>query len=304
MMSENNMPVVTVGIPTYNRPKGLERTLDCILSQSYSNLEVIVSDNCSNDPEVLLLIKKYAAQDSRVKYYVQEKNISIVPNFQFLLNKASGEYFMWAADDDFWDQNFIEVCVDAMIVNTDAILSMTDLKLVSVDGTAQKSRLNRSFMQKSLFSRSYHFVKSTAENKYFFCGLYRTSLVKNIPFNNSWGGDHLFLYEALTKGKFFYIPGKANFYYFRGGSSKGTDSVRKAFNIRSRYYFFDAYILKYATYQFGFWHLSVFKKIGLFFSNSAGLIFNEDFILYYIFIKKPFKFIINKFSKKPVESPQ
>lgn len=298
---ENNPPLVTVGIPTYNRPAGLERTLQCILNQSYANLEIIVSDNCSTDREVLPVLQKYAAQDSRVKYFVQEENRSIVPNFQFLLDQAKGDYFMWAADDDNWDSNFIEVCVNGLQHNPDVVLCMADLKLVMADGTSVDSKLNRSFMQKNLFLRCFNFVKSKGENKYFFCGLYRTALIKNIHFNNNWGGDHLFIYEALTKGKFLYIPGQSVFYYFRGGSSKGMDTVRKAFNIKSRYYFFDAYILKYATYQFGFKHLSLLKKIALFFSNTAGLIFNEDFILYYIFIKKPVKALINKFKKKPVE---
>ena len=144
-------------------------------------------------------------------------------------------------------------------------------------------------MQKNLFARSFHFVKSTGENKFFFCGVYRTSLVKNIIFHNSWGGDHLFLYEALSKGKFLYVPGLANFYYARGGSSTGTESVRKAFGIKNKYYFFDAYILRYTTYQFRFRHIGFLKKLGLFFSNWAGLVCNEDFILYYIFIKKPIK---------------
>ncbi|MBK9571040.1 MAG: glycosyltransferase family 2 protein [Chitinophagaceae bacterium] len=298
---QNNSPLVTVGIPTYNRPAGLEKTLQCILAQSYRNLEVIVSDNCSTDETVLPLLKKYAALDSRVTFFVQEKNRSIVPNFQFLLDKAKGDYFMWAADDDNWDPNFIEVCVQGLQTNPDVVLCMTDLKLTRVDGVSGDSKLNRSFMQANLFSRCFHFVKSTAENKYFFCGLYRTTVIKNIPFDNSWGGDHLFIYETLTKGKFLLIQGLANFYYFRGGSSKGMDSVRKAFNIKARYHFFDAYILKYTTHQFRFKHLSFFKKLGLFFSNAAGLIFNEDFILYYIFIKKPVKALIRIFKKKPLE---
>jgi glycosyltransferase involved in cell wall biosynthesis len=280
---DRQTPFVTVGIPTYNRPKGLERTLQCILGQSYSNLQVIVSDNCSTDQEVLPLLQQYAAKDNRLRYVVQETNRSIVPNFQFLLDQATGEYFMWAADDDSWAPNFIEVCVEAMQNNPGVVLCMTDLELTFADGSSRAAKLNRSFMQRGLMARSFQFVKSTAENKYFFCGLYRTSLVKDIVFHNSWGGDHLFLYEALSKGTFLYIPGKSVFYYFRGGSSKAMDSVRKAFNIKSRFYFFDAYILRHT---------------GLFFTNWAGLIFNEDFILYYIFIKKPVKALISKFRKK------
>ncbi|MBK7374561.1 MAG: glycosyltransferase [Chitinophagaceae bacterium] len=51
-------PLVTVGIPTYNRPGGLERTLACITVQTYANLEIIVSDNCSADPRVLPVLEK------------------------------------------------------------------------------------------------------------------------------------------------------------------------------------------------------------------------------------------------------
>lgn len=298
-MMQDSTPLVTIGIPTYNRPEGLERTLDAISKQTYQNLEIIVSDNCSDKPEVLSIIKRFAGQDSRIKYYIQEKNLSIVPNFQFLLDKASGEYFMWAADDDNWDLNFIETCVNGLIENKTVAVCMADLKLIGEDAVARESKFDRSFMQKNLFSRSFHFVKSRSENKYFFCGLYRASLIKNIPFPNCWGGDHLFLYEALTKGKLLYIPGKSNCYYFMGGSSKGMDTVRKAFNIKSRFYFFEAYVLKYATWQFGFKHLSFFKKVGLFFTNVAGLIFHKEYVLYYIFIKKPFKKITGLFQKKP-----
>ena len=277
----------------------MERTLDCITKQTYKNLEIIVSDNCSDKPEVPEVIKRFAGQDNRIKYYVQEKNLSIVPNFQFLLNKANGEFFMWAADDDNWDLNFIETCVQGLMEDSSVAVCMADLKLVGEDAVARKSKFDRSFMQKNLFCRSFYFVKSRSENKYFFCGLYRTSLIKSIPFPNRWGGDHLFLYETLTKGKFLYIPGKSNCYYFRGGSSRGMASVRKAFNIKSRYYFFDAYILKYATWQFGFKHISFFKKTGLFFTNVAGLTLQREYVLYYIFIKKPLRSLFRKLKRKP-----
>ena len=165
---QSSSSLVTVGIPTYNRPEGLERTLASITNQTYQYLEIIISDNFSERPEVLTIIKKYADQDKRISYYVQEKNISIVPNFQFLLDKAQGEYFMWAADDDNWDANFIEVCVKSMEGNKDVVLCMTDLKLVGEDGVACNSKMNRSFMQRNLFSRCFNFVKSKSENKYFF----------------------------------------------------------------------------------------------------------------------------------------
>lgn len=298
---QDEKPLVTVGIPTYNRPQGLARTLACICSQTYANLQVIVSDNCSTLAEVSDIIKEAAARDQRITPYIQQTNISIVPNFQFLLDKATGKYFMWAADDDQWEKDFIERCVNAMEASEEIAIAITSMDVFDKKDVFTPGRLNRSFMQQSLFSRSFNFVKSSMHNKFFLCGLYRTSMVKDVPFPNAWGGEHLFLYEAVTKGKFIFINGSPAFHYFEGGSSKTNASIKKAFNIKSRFYFLDGYIFKYLTSQFRFKHLSFFEKAGLFFTNAAALLFNEDYILYYTLVKKPVRALFNKFKTQPVE---
>lgn len=112
-MSEQ--PLVSVGIPTYNRPAGLRRALECITTQTYQNLEIIVSDNASPDSEVEHIACAFASSDARIQYYKHEENKGAEFNFKFVLNQAQGKYFMWAADDDEWEPNFIEVCMDAMI---------------------------------------------------------------------------------------------------------------------------------------------------------------------------------------------
>ena len=294
-------PLVTVGIPTYNRPEGLERTLISIINQTYKNISILVSDNCSTNPDVLPILKKYAELDNRVTFIVQKKNLSLVPNFQFLSDQAGGKYFMWAADDDQWSTGFIEACVQAMEANDDVAITMTTMDIFDEAGKFDPGKLNRSFLQSNIFSRCFHFIKSPMQNKFFLCGLYRTSFVKNVPFDNSWGGEHLFLYELITKGKFLLIEGLPLFHYFKGGTSKTNAAIRKAFNIKNRFYFLDAYIFRYLSYQFNFKHLSIFKKMGLFFSNGAALLFNEDYILYYSLIKKPVRSLINKFKSKPIE---
>jgi glycosyltransferase involved in cell wall biosynthesis len=294
-------PLVTVGIPTYNRPEGLEKTLISIINQTYTNLVIIVSDNCSTNPGVLPVLKKFATLDDRVKFIVQEKNLSLVPNFQYLLDNATGKYFMWAADDDQWESTFIERCVQALEANDDVAIAMTTMDIFDENGNYVPGGLNRSFLHPNLFGRCFHFIKSKMQNKFFLCGLYRTSLVKNVPFDNSWGGEHLFLYELISKGKFLLIDGPPAFHYFKGGTSKTNAAIRKAFNIKNRFYFLDAYIFRYLTYQFRFKHLSLIKKMGLFFSNGVALICNEDYILYYSLIKKPVRSFINKFKNKPIE---
>lgn len=89
----DEMPLVSVGIPTYNRPEGLRRTLECITGQTYQNLEIIVSDNCSPGLETERMVREFMEKDSRILYYRQEKNVGAANNFSFVLKKASGVFF-------------------------------------------------------------------------------------------------------------------------------------------------------------------------------------------------------------------
>ena len=108
-----NKPLVSVGIPTFNRPEGLRRTLALICNQTYSNLEILVSDNASYGSETECVVRETSARDPRIKYFRQPTNIGSLANFSFVLAKASGDYFMWASDDDEWDGSFIETCLAA-----------------------------------------------------------------------------------------------------------------------------------------------------------------------------------------------
>lgn len=104
-------PLVSVGIPTFNRPDGLRRTLSCITQQTYRHLEIIVSDNHSSDPRVAEVCREYGARDGRILVHRQATNLGPTENFRFVLRQANGKYFMWAADDDSWEPRFIESLV-------------------------------------------------------------------------------------------------------------------------------------------------------------------------------------------------
>ncbi|HXP48356.1 MAG TPA: glycosyltransferase family 2 protein [Bacteroidia bacterium] len=107
-MEGSDLPLISIGIPTYNRPEGLKRTLNCILSQTYTKIEVIVSDNASVNTEVAKILNEYNTKDPRIKFYIQNNNIGQISNFEFVLSKALGKYFIWAADDDEWQgSNFL-----------------------------------------------------------------------------------------------------------------------------------------------------------------------------------------------------
>ena len=118
---QSESPLVSVGIPTYNRPEGLRQTLDAMRGQTWRNLEIVVSDNASPNPEVEAVGRAAAAEDQRVRYIRQRRNLGGGPNFRFVLEEAKGEYFLWAADDDAWEPFFIERCVEAHLAFGSAV---------------------------------------------------------------------------------------------------------------------------------------------------------------------------------------
>ena len=112
MSSSTKTPLVTIGIPTYNRANGnLLKVIERSLAQTYENVEVVVSDNCSTDQTPDLV---QAISDPRLRYVRQETNIGPTNNFNFCLETARGEYFLLFHDDDMIDEDFIESCMAAI----------------------------------------------------------------------------------------------------------------------------------------------------------------------------------------------
>jgi len=128
------LPKVSVGMPTFNRPHGLRRALEGIVGQTYPNLEIIVSNNASPGDEVEAIMREFMRRDARIRYYRQPENFGPDHNFQFVLDKATGEYFMWAADDDWRALEFVEELVHQLNVHPEASLAFCDFTAASETG--------------------------------------------------------------------------------------------------------------------------------------------------------------------------
>src|SRR5438270_344950 len=103
-------PLVSIGVPVYNAEPTLRRSLESLLAQDYSNFEIVISDNCSSDAS-LAICRQYAAQHANVRIHVNTRNIGASGNFLKVLSHARGEYFMWAAADDYWAPDFVSCLV-------------------------------------------------------------------------------------------------------------------------------------------------------------------------------------------------
>lgn len=101
-------PLVTIAIPTFNRATLLRGCIQLALTQSYENIEVLVSDNASSDDTSKVLSE---VSDRRLRVLRQETNIGLLPNWNACLAAAMGEYIIFVSDDDRISPQLVERCV-------------------------------------------------------------------------------------------------------------------------------------------------------------------------------------------------
>jgi glycosyltransferase involved in cell wall biosynthesis len=105
-------PRVTIAIPTYNRLTYLRQTLDSALSQTYANLEIVVSDNCSSDGTAAYVS---TVRDDRLVFLVQERNLGMAGNWNACLERATGEFFLLLSDDDYLEPSALAQLAAAIV---------------------------------------------------------------------------------------------------------------------------------------------------------------------------------------------
>ena len=135
-MSIRSHPLVSIGIPTYNRADGyLKECIASAVKQTYPAVEIIVSDNCSND-NTEELVAGFA--DPRIRYHRLRKNIGANNNFNYLVEQAGGDYFLLLHDDDLIDPDFVETCMQAADYKKGVGLIRTGTRLIDSEGRTVK----------------------------------------------------------------------------------------------------------------------------------------------------------------------
>jgi glycosyltransferase involved in cell wall biosynthesis len=101
-----NPPKISVGLPVYNGGAYLKGAIQSILDQSFTDFELIISDNASSDATAEIC-RDFAARDSRIRYYRNEVNIGGAPNHNRVFELARGQFFKWAAHDDLYPKEML-----------------------------------------------------------------------------------------------------------------------------------------------------------------------------------------------------
>ena len=130
---EDKFPLISVGIPTFNRVALLNKAIKCVVSQTYENLEIIISDNATPGDEVESLVKSYMDKDKRIIFKKHTLNYGGEKNFEYLINKAKGKYFVFAGDDDIRSLDFIEKNLFFLERNIDYVASISPVRFENRD---------------------------------------------------------------------------------------------------------------------------------------------------------------------------
>ncbi len=201
--------LISVGMPIYNGEKYLKQAIASILSQSYTNIELIIADDASTDNSSVIY-KEFAKKDSRIRIFKHKTNIGSIPNFNFVLKQAKGKYFMWAAQDDYREKETLEKLFKLHSQFPNAALAVCNFRNVHDDKLyavyPEIKYKNTESKAKTLIS----FLKT--DNLSFFYGLHKTSILKKTGgyFTDSRphfkSSDFLTIYNVLLEGTLVYTP--------------------------------------------------------------------------------------------------
>jgi len=209
--------MLTIGMPVYNDKNYLEKSLESILNQTHKEFNIIISDDASTDGSDTIC-KKYINIDKRITYIRQPKNLGISKNMEFLLSKASTKYFMWAGDDDLYDNLFIEKLLAALKKSEDAISVFCNFSTIDENDSIIENHYNFNFSNENKTKRVINYIKNA--NDIFGYGIFKTEAIKNVKFpvwwwpNNKSAYNNIFptLCYYLSKGKYIHAGGKPLFF--------------------------------------------------------------------------------------------
>lgn len=107
---------IDILLATYNSNLDfLKEQIDSILTQTYKNVSLLISDDKSSNPKVIDLLKEYEKKDKRIRVFLQEENLGYNKNFEFLLKCSGADYIMFCDHDDIWNSDKVEKSLKKML---------------------------------------------------------------------------------------------------------------------------------------------------------------------------------------------
>lgn len=284
-------PLVSICIPSYNRRELLKQAIASALAQTYKNIEIIISDNCTPDPELERYCRTLAKQHDHVKYFRQNSNIGGLANIQFVISEARGEYTCLLADDDYFAPQYVEKLILKLMESPSAIAACSNIIFIdetgkSIDlGTKYPFYNNLQLNSPCKIQDLLRFSEQYGWYNFYMC--IKSSYLKqsNIFYKQSWGSDYLWAMQVILDGNIVKVD--EDLFYYKMQEAKCIDRhLNENFNKFSQIHPFADQLYNAFCIVFQSSSISFFSKTKFFVLFWKKVIQNES----------PWVFRLNEFS--------
>lgn len=224
---------IDILLATYNGEKYLKEQIDSILNQTYKNIKLIISDDCSKD-NTREILKEYEQKDERVKVYYQEENQGYIKNFEFLLKQVTSDFYMLSDQDDVWLPEKVEKSYKTL-KDKNADLVFGDLEVVDKDLNTIYPSFNKFMLLERKIQK---YINTNKVNYLYNCVTGCTVISKKefieklLPFpakSKYVAHDHWLGIMLSLNGKLVYMPEKYIKYRQHGNNQIGTNKISHGF---------------------------------------------------------------------------
>lgn len=175
---KGNSPLVSVIIPVYNCEKYLEESISSIINQTYKNMEILITDDCSTDNSYNILML-FAEKDKRIKLFRNNENLKIVKTLNAMISKAQGEFIARMDSDDISLPRRIEEQVNFLQKNESIDICGTNIDYIDK---------NSVFLRKAHFPKKNDSIQSIKFFRTPFCHptvMFRKSIKSRVVYKDS-----------------------------------------------------------------------------------------------------------------------
>ncbi|MEM7029145.1 MAG: glycosyltransferase family 2 protein [Chloroflexota bacterium] len=206
-MVKKKHPKVSIGLPVYNGENYLSEAIESLLNQTFTDFELIISDNGSTD-STQSICKAFAEADDRVRYFRYEQNRGAAWNYNHVFALAQGEYFKWAAHDDRCKPDFLRHCVAILDQHAEVVLCHPRTRIIDEHGQPIEDYSVHLATDSPHTNRRLYELICRKHGCYAVFGLIRRHILQKTPLIGSYvASDRVLLAALALHGPFYELPG-------------------------------------------------------------------------------------------------
>lgn len=203
---DRTAPRITVGMPVYNGQRFVGQAIESVLTQTYGDFELLISDNASTD-DTPRICRSYAEGDARIRYMSHERNLGAARNYNRLVHEARGQFFKWMPADDVLASPCLARCLEALDSERASVLSYPATVMIDDAGAhLDKDPQDRLDVRASAPHRRFReYVEWSFHNRgsNAVLGLIRTDILRRTALIGPYAGsDKVLLGELALYGSF------------------------------------------------------------------------------------------------------